>query len=48
MNDSRDRNNSRRWGVRIVVVLIAAVAVPLGVSLLYHYPPTTRRTILSG
>ncbi len=30
----------RRWGNRIVVVLVAAVVVPLGVSLLYHYSPT--------
>lgn len=31
---------SRRWGSRIVVVLFAAVAVPLGVTLLYNFAPT--------
>src|SRR5580698_10298809 len=29
----------RRWGSRIVVVLVAAVGIPLGVTLLYHYTP---------
>src|SRR5688500_1695993 len=33
-------NNTRRWGNRIIVVLIGAVAVPVGATLLYQYPPT--------
>lgn len=28
------------WGVRIVLVLLAAVVVPIGASLLYAFPPT--------
>lgn len=32
--------NSSQWASRIVVTLIAAVAIPLGVSLLYCYAPT--------
>jgi hypothetical protein len=28
-----------RWGSRIIVVLVAAVAIPLGVTLLYQYTP---------
>src|SRR5438309_1565626 len=30
----------RSWSTRILVVLGAAVVVPVGASLLYHYPPT--------
>lgn len=40
MTDHLTVDNSRRWGIRIAVVLVAAVAVPVGVTLLYRYPPT--------
>jgi hypothetical protein len=34
------RPPARRWGPRVVVVLLIAVALPLGVSILYGYSPT--------
>jgi len=32
--------SARRWGPRVVLVLLGAVVVPVGVSILYTFPPT--------
>jgi hypothetical protein len=31
--------NPRRWRIRLVAVLVAAVALPFGAAVLYRYPP---------
>ncbi len=40
MGDTPFPGNHRRWGNRIIVVLVAAVAVPLGIVLLYNFSPS--------
>ena len=37
--DSPAPASARRWGTRVVLVLLLAVALPVGVSVMYAFPP---------
>lgn len=39
MSEAPDKPTSR-WSTRIIVVLLAAVALPVGASIMYAFPPT--------
>jgi len=40
MTEPQSLKSPRSWGPRILLVLSAAVVVPLGATLLYHFSPT--------
>jgi hypothetical protein len=40
MTEAQSLKSPRPWGPRILLVLFAAVAVPLGATLLYNFSPT--------
>jgi hypothetical protein len=37
-----------RWGLRILLVLFLAVGVPVGATVLYHFPPTKPNRFYPG